>query len=161
MSEFDFDELLNDVETEVEAPETADFDSLLDEPENLDDLLDNDVVMDPVTEPVPEVAVETPAPVQEAPDFTNTGVEFASETTAYAKAFLDLEMQKKALQQEQRELKEEYKDYGVDTVATARAMRALAKELKETPAEVQAEESIKEMFRKDDQVYSTIAGLNS
>ncbi len=172
---------------ETETPEVS-LEDLLDEPEDLvpeeEDLFDNPVkndienlepdditITDTAESPLNdeleslkeenkrlanllEKALIPSVPEMELPDFPE-------ETKAYARAVLDCEIRKQAIQQEKRDLKDEWQDQGVDTVATARAMGRLARSIKQSPEEAKDEQQIEEMLQGDEGIFSTIAALNA
>ena len=124
----------------AESPLEDELESLKQENKRLADLL--------------EKALIPSVPETELPDFPE-------ETKAYARAVLDCEIRKQAIQQEKRELKDEWQDQGVDTVATARAMGRLARSIKQSPEEAKDEQQIEEMLQGDEGIFSTIAALNA
>ena len=156
MEDFDFDSLLGDLNTKEEKVEKHILDDLEDIGENILD--DVDLLEDISTEEAEEPE-ETKIQTIETSTFETTGVEFAEETKQYARAFLDIEMRKRALTQEAKDLKDEYKEQGVDIASVNKAMRELAKELKESAEEAASIERIKELFKKDDRIYTEIVGL--
>lgn len=159
MEEFDFDSLLDDIEqtkedTKETKPEPEVVETAPEPEENLDDLLE-EVPSTEVTSPAP-TTIEEPEPET----YDNTGVEFAAETKAYAKEYLSIEMRKRALNEELKKLKDDYKDQGVDIATVNKAMKEIAKELKESAEEAACVERVKEMFKKDERIYTDIVGLN-
>ncbi len=92
--------------------------------------------------------------------WTTTGVEFAAETVTFAKEMLAVEAEKQEIQQRIRDLKDEYRDQGVDVVATSKAVRSIARQLKQTSEEAQAEQAIEDMLKQNANVVGTITALN-
>ncbi len=86
-------------------------------------------------------------------------LEYSEEGKAYARAVLDLDVRKKALAQEGKDLKAEYEDQGVDTKSVMTSLKEISKEIKETAQEAQLIEATKQSLRDDDGIFGTINAL--
>jgi hypothetical protein len=176
MEEFDFDELLNEVEMPVKEAK--------DEPRGLDD---TDVVTDSIddngsgdsgtvdattttTVKYEEIikdlkdeikklkstlkVAETLEKEEEVEDF-----DFSDETKSFLKAWAELEVESKELNERKKDLKRDYEEQGVHTKESIKAWKEYQKNLKETPDEAKEIERIKSMINKDDYLAGTATAL--
>lgn len=154
MEDFDFDNLLDEIDEEVKVEEAEQVDV------DLDSLLDAtpEPVVQAEVEPVVEEVVEVVKP-QPKVNVTVTDIEYAQETDAYVRAKLQLEAEVKALKQEQKNLQEEFKEQGVDIKSANKAVTEMKKELKESPGEAKLVEGLKNRYRNDESIFATIGAL--
>ncbi len=118
-------------------------------------MLEPEIDLDVLSEAVETVeTVKTPINVTQ-------DIEYAEETKSYTRAMFDIELRKQALQQEAKDLKEEFKDQGVDIKSATSAARELAKRTKQTSEEADQIERTIRMFEQDDGIYSTIVALTA
>ena len=87
-------------------------------------------------------------------------IEFKDETISCAKEILEKQLEKKAIDEEIKSIKEEYKDQGVNLKAVNTAISEIKKEMKETPQDAQDTEALKEILRKETGVIDSIQVLN-
>ncbi len=135
-----------------------DFDSLLDTLDDTQEMVEPELTETPETPERGDILDEM-EDVDFKPEETttqNTDIEYAQETDAYVRAKLQLEMDIKAIKQEQKDLQDEFKDQGVDIKNVNKAINELKKELKETPDEAKDIQALKSRFQADDGIYTTI-----
>lgn len=170
--ENEFDDLLDNM-SEVETEKDEELDYLLDETEETAEVkpyekgntkgvlgTEQENLVPDVNEALwgkDEGPVPQPVNVTQAAD---SGIEFAEETKAYIRAKSDIELRRKSLAQEQKELKEEFKDAGVDIKTADAAAKEIARRIKQSADEADMIEKTMKIFEEDDGIYSTIVALN-
>ena len=90
----------------------------------------------------------------------NMDEEIVERTRSFLKEYAEILTQKKALQEQEREIKAEYKDEGVNVQAAIKAWKEYQKEIKETSEEAHETEYIKEgIIKQDDDIQTSIHTL--
>ena len=82
--------------------------------------------------------------------------EFGQDAKKFLKEHNDIEMQKRALVEKLKEIKESYKDVGVDIGATLKAQKTLIQELKEDAGTAQIIEQMKKEIKEDDRLMTDV-----
>ncbi len=139
MEEFDFDELLNEIGDTKSVKEPNDY---------------LDIIAD-----VEAISTSPAINKVDISDIQETDIEYVQETDAYIRAKLQLEAEMQALKEEQKSLKDEFKEQGVDIKSADKAISEIKKELKETAVEAKLVEDLKNRYRKDSSIYASIESL--
>jgi chromosome segregation ATPase len=177
MEEFDFDELLNEVE--MPAKEAKDEPRGLDDTDVVTDIIDDNGSGDSGTvdatttttvneykEIIKELNEEIKG-LQETLKIAKTlekeeeveDFDFSDETKSFLKAWAELEVEGKELNERKKDLKRDYEEQGVHTKESIKAWKEYQKNLKETPDEAKEIERIKSMINKDDYLAGTATAL--
>jgi len=82
-------------------------------------------------------------------------LEYSEEAKSFLKEYNSLEMDKKAIQEKMKELKDEYKDQGVNVAQVLKAQKEIIKEIKETSEEAEFIAGMKELIKSDDNLMAT------
>ena len=77
-------------------------------------------------------------------------LEYANEAKTFIREYNDLELQKKALTESQKDLKDQYKELGVDIKGALKARSEVIKEIKETADEAQLIQGYKRIIADDE-----------
>ena len=85
--------------------------------------------------------------------------DFSDETKSFLKAWAELEVEGKELNERKKDLKRDYEEQGVHTKESIKAWKEYQKNLKETPDEAKEIERIKSMINKDDYLAGTATAL--
>ena len=177
MTDFDFDNLLEDLETETPvetpAPEVLAPDTSL-TPEEIKEV-DKEIVEDMAPEPVDNALDDTILELEKEnkelkakikamktlqENMTVSKVvskyDYSNEAKKFLKEHNDLEMQKRGVIEEQKELKEQFKDDGVDVAAVLKAQKTMISELKEDAETAQIVEQMKEEIKADENLMTSV-----
>ena len=84
-------------------------------------------------------------PIPELPE-----LEYADEARSFLREYNELELQKRALGDSQKDLKDQYKELGVDIKGALKARNEVIKEIKETADEAQLVEGYKRIISEDE-----------
>jgi len=82
--------------------------------------------------------------------------EYSAEAKKFLKEHNDIEMEKRAIQERQKELKEQYKEDGVDVAATLKAQKTMIAELKEDAETAEIVEQMKAEIKADDRLMTDV-----
>ena len=174
--EFDFDALLEEIDTETQPTESTeatqpevkepevDLENIdavpktseesFDELESLlDDTKSNDTVgVEPAIEKTPEVQQSPKVEIDEI-SYNTVGVEFAEEYVKYWKSVNDIELRKKAaleeFKEELQQIKDEFSDAGVDIKAADYTRKTIIRRMKETEEEQKLMDAVDIMLNTD------------
>ena len=86
--------------------------------------------------------------------------EYSAEAKKFLKEHNDIEMEKRAIQERQKELKEQYKEDGVDVAATLKAQKTMIAELKEDAETAEIVEQMKAEIKADDRLMTDVTVLS-
>jgi len=128
------DETANEVVTNISVATEAKIQQLQDTIENLKD----------------DLKAAKKFQAGEALDQVISTYEYSNEAKSFLKDFDSLEFDKRAIQEKIKDLKEEYKDQGVDIAAALKARNEVIKELKEDSETSVIIESMKEAIKGDE-----------
>jgi len=82
--------------------------------------------------------------------------DYSQEAKKFLKEHNDLEMQKRGVIEEQKELKEQFKEDGVDVAAVLKAQKTMIAELKEDADTAEIVEQMKEEIKADENLMTSV-----
>jgi len=156
--DFDFDSLLDDLDNVVEVKENKNIENIetIEEPEILETpelkIQAADELLDEINQQKEELKQKEKV-IQDIKTESVTekiDYEYADEARAFLKEYNNLEMEKRDIIQRMKELKTEFEDQGVDVKAVLKAQKEIIKEIKETPDEAHLVEEMKKLIKTDD-----------
>lgn len=179
-NEFDFDELLNEVEKISDGVKTSD-------PVEEVDVSADDLLAELADGPVNTVntvstveTMETTAPAIEpdamekavqaglgtrnkakanVPEYSDEFIDVIDATRRYIKDSFDIAQQMRELKEEQKVIREKAKEEGVSVTNTDKAIKELVKELKETADESKGIEDTKRFIKSEDDLYAGVVEI--
>jgi len=170
MAEFDFDSLLEDIDTPVPSvkPKEVKSDKEVEEKvgevfskehveEALEDIQEPKVTEEQVKEVFHKKAIEEAKDNAKQPDYSDEFADMIGEVKKYFKDVYNIKQEIRELQDQLKERRQEAKEIGIKVTVVDKAMKEVIAQIKETSEDAKYIEDAKRLIESDPDLYAIAA----